>query len=192
ALAEPSLVPQTVAAVFDLRELADQPIAAVLTATLRERNLLLVLDNCEHLLDACAQLVDALLRACPELRVLTTSREPLGITGEIAWRVPSLDVPDPDNLPRFDQLEQNPAVRLFVERATAVHSHFMLTERNAAVVAQVCQRLDGIPLALELAAARIEALSVQQVADRLDQRFRLLTGGSRTALPRQQTLHATL
>jgi predicted ATPase/DNA-binding CsgD family transcriptional regulator len=192
ALADAALVPQTVAAVFDLRELPGQAVANALATSLRGRNLLLVLDNCEHLLDACARLVDGLLRACPELRVLVTSREALGITGEIAWRVPSLPVPDPQHLPPFTQLGQSPAVRLFVERAAAVQPQFALSERNAAMVAQVCQRLDGIPLALELAAARIEALSVEQLAARLDQRFRLLTGGSRTALPRQQTLHATL
>src|SRR5206468_2199844 len=121
-----------------------------------------------------------------------TSREALGITGEIAWRVPSLPAPDPEELPQLAELEQNPAVRMFVERAAAVQPQFALIERNAAAVAQVCQRLDGIPLALELAAARIEALTAEQLAARLDQRFRLLTGGSRVALPRQQTLHATL
>jgi predicted ATPase/DNA-binding CsgD family transcriptional regulator len=192
SLADTALVPQTVAAVFDMREVSGQPVATALAAALCGRRLLLVLDNCEHLLDGCAQLVDTLLRACPELRVLATSREALGITGEIAWRVPSLPVPDAHELPPFAELEQNPAVRLFVERAAAVQPHFVLTERNAPVVAQVCKRLDGIPLALELAAARIEALTPDQVAARLNQRFRLLTGGSRTALPRQQTLHATL
>ena len=192
ALADPALVPQTVAAVFNMREMPAQPIATALATALRGRSLLLVLDNCEHLLDACARLVDALLRACPELQVLATSREALGITGEMAWRVPSLPVPDPDELPPLAELEQNPAVRLFVERAAAVQPEFALIARNAAAVAQVCQRLDGIPLALELAAARIEALTVEQLAARLDQRFRLLTGGSRAALPRQQTLRATL
>jgi len=192
ALADPALVPQTVAAVFNMRETPGQPIAGALARALRGRSLLLVLDNCEHVLDACAQLMDALLRACPNLRVLATSREALGITGEIGWRVPSLAVPDPQHLPTFAELEQNPAIRLFVERATAVQPRFLLTERNAPAVAQVCQRLDGIPLALELAAARIEALSVDQLAARLDQRFHVLTGGSRTALPRQHTLLATL
>jgi non-specific serine/threonine protein kinase len=192
ALADAALVPQTVAAVFDLRELLGQPIADALATSLQRRSLLLVLDNCEHLLDACAHLVDGLLRTCPELRVLATSREALGITGEIAWRVPSLPVPDPHQHWPLAELERNPAVRLFVERAAAVQPQFRLSERTATAVAQVCQRLDGIPLALELAAARVEALTVDQVAARLDQRFRLLTSGSRTALPRQQTLHATL
>jgi predicted ATPase/DNA-binding CsgD family transcriptional regulator/Tfp pilus assembly protein PilF len=192
ALTEAALVPQSAAAVFGTRETPAEPIATALATTLRGQSLLLVLDNCEHLLDACAQLVDALLRACPELRVLATSREPLGITGELAWRVPSLPVPDPQQLLPFAQLEQNPAIRLFVERAAAVQPHFKLTARNACAVAQVCQRLDGIPLALELAAVRIQALTVDQLSARLDQGFRLFTGGSRTALPRQQTLRATL
>jgi len=192
SLADGALVPQTVAALFNLRETLDQPIASSLAGALRERSLLLLLDNCEHLLDGCAQLVDRLLRACPELRVLATSREALGITGEIAWRVPSLPVPDPRQLPPFAELQHNPAVRLFVERASAVQPHFALTARNASAIAHVCQRLDGIPLALELAAVRIQALTVDQLAARLDQRFRLFTGGSRTALPRQQTLRATL
>ena len=192
ALADAALVPQTVAAVFNMRETPAQPIATALAKELRGRSLLLVLDNCEHLVDASAQLVDALLRACPDLRVLATSREALGLTGEIGWRVPSLPVPDPKRLPPFAELQHNPAVRLFVERGAALRSQFKLTERDAAAVAQVCQRLDGIPLALELAAAWIEALTVDQLAARLDQRFLLLTAGSRTALPRQQTLRATL
>ena len=169
------------------------PSSMHLPSALRERRLLLVLDNCEHLLDACARLVDALLRACPDLRVLATSREALGLTGEIAWRVPSLPVPDPRQLPPLAELRQNPAIRLFLSNGPwRCSREFVLTERNAPAVAQVCQRLDGIPLALELAAARIEALTVEQLAARLDQRFRLLTGGSRTALPRQQTLRATV
>jgi predicted ATPase len=192
ALTDPALVPQTVAAVFGMREAPHVPIATALATSLQARRLLLVIDNCEHLLDACARLADALLRACPELRVLATSREALGITGELAWRVPSLPVPAPSELPPFAELQQNPAVRLFVERAAAIQPRFVLTEQNAQTVVQVCQRLDGIPLALELAAVRIEALTVDQLAARLDQRFRLLTGGSRTALPRQQTLRATL
>jgi predicted ATPase len=191
-LADGALVPQTVAAVFDMRELPSQPIATALASTLRRRSLLLVLDNCEHLLDSCAQLADALLRACSELRILATSREVLGISGEIAWRVPSLPVPDPQRLPPLTELAHNPAIRLFVERASAVQPRFALTERNAPPIANVCQQLDGIPLALELAAARLEGLTLEQVAARLDQRFRLLTSGSRVALPRQQTLRATL
>jgi non-specific serine/threonine protein kinase len=191
-LADPSLVPQTVAAALDLRETGEQSITSTLGTALRARHLLLVLDNCEHLLDACTQLVDALLRACPDVQVLATSREPLGLTGEVAWRVPSLPVPDLQQLPPLAELQHQPAVQLFVERAAAALPQFGLSPANAPVVAQVCQRLDGIPLALELAAARVQALAVGDLAARLDQRFRLLTGGSQAALPRQQTLRATL
>jgi predicted ATPase/DNA-binding CsgD family transcriptional regulator/DNA-binding XRE family transcriptional regulator len=191
-LVDATLVPQTVAAVLNMRETPGQPIAGALVTALRERSLLLVLDNCEHVLDTCAQLVDALLHACPGLRVLATSREALRLTGEIAWRVPSLPVPDPHQLHPLAEIQQNAAIRLFVERAVAVQPDFVLTERNASAVIQVCQRLDGIPLALELAAAWIEALTVDQLTARLDQRFRLLTGGSRAALPRQQTLRAAV
>jgi predicted ATPase/DNA-binding CsgD family transcriptional regulator/Tfp pilus assembly protein PilF/DNA-binding XRE family transcriptional regulator len=191
-LVDAALVPHTVAAVLNMRETPGHSIADALATALRPRRLLLVLDNCEHVLDACAQLADRLLRGCPELRILATSREALGLTGEIAWRVPSLPSPDPLHLPPFAELEQNAAVRLFVERAVAVQPQYVLTERNAPMVAQVCQRLDGIPLALELAAARVDGLTVDQLAARLNQRFRLLTGGSRTALPRQQTLRAAV
>jgi non-specific serine/threonine protein kinase len=152
--------------------------------------LLLVLDNCEHLLDACAVLVHALLSACPRLQVLATSREPLSIDGEVVWRVPSLQVPEPTAA--TEAVAVNPSVQLFVERATAVQSRFVLNERNAAAVAQICRRLDGIPLAVELAAARSDVLTAERLAERLDRRFQLLTGGSRMALPRQQTLSATL
>jgi non-specific serine/threonine protein kinase len=191
-LAEPDLVAHSVATAVGVREVAGQPIVEALTVALRQRRLLLVLDNCEHVLDACAELVHAVLRTCSDVQVLATSREPLGIPGEVAWRVPSLPTPDPRRLPNLAVLEQNPAVCLFIERARAGERSFILTERNALAVAQVCRRLDGIPLALELAAARVRALTVEQLASRLDQRFRLLTGGSRTALPRQQTLQATL
>jgi hypothetical protein len=191
-LADPALVQQSVAAVVGVRDAAGQSTVSAIAARLRGRRVLLVLDNCEHLLDACAQLVDALLRACPDVQVLGTSREALGLTGEVAWRVPSLPVPDPQHLPPLPELQNNPAVQLFVERAASSQPHFVLTERNAHAVAQICQRLDGIPLALELGAARLEALTAEQLAARLDERFRLLTGGSRAALPRQQTLRATM
>src|SRR6266851_3899331 len=186
----PAAVAPRVAGALGIREIAEQPLSLTLVNALRHRRMLLVLDNCEHLLDACAALVDALLRACPELRILATSREPIGIVGEVAWRVPSLAVPEATAT--VEQLSSSPSVHLFVERATAVQPRFALTAVNAGAVAQICQRLDGIPLALELAAARIDSLTPEQIALRLDQRFRLLTGGSRSALPRQQTLMATL
>lgn len=159
---------------------------------LQPKQLLLVLDNCEHLVEACAQFIEVLLRTCPKLRILTTSRELLGITGETAWRVPPLSLPDPNHLPPIESLTQYEAIRLFWERAAVVSPGFALTSQNAPAITQICQRLDGIPLAIELAAARVKVLSVEQIAARLDDRFRLLTGGSRTALRRQQTLQATI
>jgi predicted ATPase/DNA-binding XRE family transcriptional regulator len=191
-LFDSAVVAQRVAAVVRVRETAEQPLVTTLANALRHRNTLLVLDNCEHLLDACSQLVDSLLRACPEVRVLATSREPIGIGGEAVWRVPSLALPEADSATTPEQLLLNPAMQLFVQRASAAQPRFALTARNAAAVAQICRRLDGIPLGLELAAARVEALTAEQIALRLDQRFRLLNLGSRAALPRQQTLAATL
>jgi predicted ATPase len=151
-----------------------------------------VLDNCEHLVLACADLANAILRACPGVRILATSREALGITGELAWRVPSLTVAPVQAGLSPDELSGYEAVRLFVDRAAAVEPSFQLRAGNASAITQVCRRLDGIPLAIELAARRVTALSVEQIAERLDERFRLLTGGSRAALPRQQTLAATV
>jgi len=160
---------------------------------LRAKAALLILDNCEHLIDACAKFADAILRAAPKLKILATSRETLSIAGETVYRVPSLSLP-PIQLPtaNFQSLSQYESVRLFIDRALAVQTDFIVTNANAPAVAQICYRLDGIPLAIELAAARIKMLSVEQVAERLDDRFRLLTGGSRTALPRQQTLRALI
>jgi predicted ATPase/DNA-binding XRE family transcriptional regulator len=191
-LANPDLVSLSIAAAVGVRETAETPATSAIVQALRPRHLLLLLDNCEHLLDPCAKLVDELLRSCPEIRVLATSREPLGVTGEAIWRVPSLELPDARVPSNINALMHNPCVRLFVERAQAVQPRFALGPRNAAAVVQICRRLDGIPLALELAAARIDTVTPEQVATRLDQRFRLLTGGARTALPRQQTLVATL
>jgi non-specific serine/threonine protein kinase len=191
-VADPTLVPHVVATAVGVREAAGQTITDALTTALRKRNLLLVLDNCEHLLEACARQVVDLVRSCADLHVLATSREALGLTGEVAWRVPSLSVPAANQQYTLEELGAGPAVQLFVERAVAIQPRFRLTERNASAVAQICRRLDGIPLALELAAARVHALTAEQIAARLDQRFRLLTGGSRAALPRQQTLRATL
>jgi predicted ATPase/DNA-binding NarL/FixJ family response regulator len=196
ALADPTLVPWSLAATLGVREDPGRPLYATLVDWLRARHTLLILDNCEHLLAACATLVEGLLRACPGLAVLATSREPLGIAGETAWRVTSLTLPGedqpaaPDALP--SSLLHSEAVRLFVERALAAWPDFALTAANAAPVVRVCRRLDGIPLALELAAVRVRALTVEQIADHLDDRFRLLIGGSRVALPRQQTLRAAV
>ncbi|MGE5264154.1 MAG: ATP-binding protein, partial [Acidobacteriota bacterium] len=158
---------------------------------LHAKRLLLVLDNCEHLIQACARLVERLLSACPGLKILATSREPLGITGETVWHVPSLTLPTRMQQPP-KELSSSEAVRLWVDRARAVQPGFEMTEQNASAVALICRRLDGIPLAIELAAARLRALSVEQIAARLDDRFQLLTIGSRTALPRHQTLRALI
>jgi non-specific serine/threonine protein kinase len=189
-LADPALLPQAVATALGVREQPGEPLVATLTAYLAPRRSLLVLDNCEHLIDACAHLAEQLLTHCPELRILATSREALGVPGEVPYRVPSLTVADQTG--DAASVAASEAAQLFAARAQSVRPGFALTDVNAATVAQVCARLDGIPLALELAAARLRALPLEQLAARLDDRFRLLTGGSRTALPRQQTLQATI
>ena len=189
---DPALVPQTLLTTFSLREDRHRSVLDVLIDYLRAKTLLLVLDNCEHLIEACAQISDALLQGCPKLRILASSREALGITGEVAYRVPSLNTPNPENLPSLDELHKADSIRLFVDRAATAKPGFMLTNVNAFSLAQICYRLDGIPLAIELAASRVKVLSPEQIAARLDDRFRLLTGGSRTALPRQQTLRAMI
>src|SRR5215204_578013 len=191
-LADPSLVAQAVGSTLGVREQPGRSLTEMLSGYLGSKKVLLVLDNCEHLIEACAELAEALLRFCPGLRVLATSREALGITGEVAWPVPSLSLPDLRRMPDIGSLPEYESARLFVERAVAVRPDFVLTEQNAAVVAQVCYRLDGIPLAIELAAARTRVLSVEEVADRLDDCFRVLSAGGRTARPRQHTLHATM
>ncbi len=191
-VADPALVAQALATTLGVREEAGRPVESTVVDHLRSKRALLVLDNCEHLIDACARLADALLRACPDVKILASSREPLGLTGEVAFRVPPLSVPDPRQVPPLAALTEYEAVRLFVDRAAAAKPDFTLTEASAAPLAQVCQRLDGIPLAIELAAARVRTLSVPQIAAHLDERFRLLTGGSRTALPRHQTLRGLI
>ena len=191
-LSDPSLVPQTVSQALGVREVPGYSFTEMVSKHLEPKETLLVLDNCEHLLAACAVLADALLRACPDLRILATSRQALGITGETAWIVPSLSLPDHLDLQALEDLESYDAIRLFVERAKSVVSGFEVTDVNAPTLARLCQRLDGMPLAIELAAARTRVLPVEQIAERLDDRFGLLTGGSRTALPRQQTLLATM
>jgi non-specific serine/threonine protein kinase len=190
ALTDPGVVPGAVAHVLGVPETAGQPLPVTLLAALRDRRLLLVLDNCEHVLDACTRLADDLLRACPGLRLLATSREALGIAGEVSWRVPSLAAPPPGA--PAEAVAASAAGRLFVERARAAQPDFRLTGDNAAAVAEICWRLDGIPLALELAAARARTLPVEQIAARLDDRFRLLTGGGRAAAARHRTLRAAI
>ena len=191
-LGDPTLLTQTVAATLGLQEEQGRATLDVLTDYLRAKTLLLILDNCEHLIESCAQLADGLLRAAPGLKVLATSREALGITGETAFRVPSLELPDALDAQDLERIAANECVRLFVDRASAADPRFHLTEKNAWAVSQICLRLDGIPLAIELAAARIKVFTPDQIAARLDDRFRLLTGGSRTALERHQTLLALI
>ena len=190
-LSDPALVPQTAAMTIGVRE-EHRPIVQTLLDYLKPRSLLLVLDNCEHVLSASAELVQALLQGCPALRVLATSQEALGISGETVYRVPSLSMPDPASLPPLEQLTEFESISLFVERAAASRPGFTLTPANAAAVAQICARLDGIPLAIELAAARVKVLSVDEIAARLTDRFKLLTLGTRTAPHRHQTLRAAL
>lgn len=191
-ITDADLIPEPLLAIFNLRGDPHRPAADILRDQLRDRSMLLLLDNCEHLVDGCARITQALLSACPKLRVLATSREPLNIAGEFDYHVPSMNTPDPAHLPGLDELARADSVQLFLQRAAAVKTAFQLTASNAPFVAQICFRLDGIPLAIELAASRTKALSPEQIASRLDDRFRLLTGGSRTALPRQQTLRATI
>ena len=190
-LADPSLVPQTVAAVVGVRG-GERPVLETLIESLRDKTILLILDNCEHLIDACASLAEALLGTCPNLRILASSREAMGIPGESNFRVPPLTLPDQHQPAITETHHEFESLRLFVERATAVLPDFAFTDQNAPVIAEVCTRLDGIPLAIELAAARVSVLRVEQIAARLSDRFQLLTSGSRTALPHSQTLKTAM
>jgi predicted ATPase/class 3 adenylate cyclase len=199
ALADPALVPEAVATALAARPEPGRALTQTLVEALQPRQLLLILDNCEHLLAACACLVHTLLQTCPHLRVLATSRERLNIPGEQTYRVPSLTTPDPNERPAtlvgpelVAAMTQFEAVQMFIDRAALVEPGFSLTGKNAAAVAQVCHRLDGIPLAIELAVARLKVLSVEQMAPRLNDIFRLLPVGSPAALPRQQTLRALI
>ena len=196
-LLDPALVVTTVASALGVREDAERAAGDSLVDFLRTKQLLLVLDNCEHLVAACAQLTERLLRAAPALRVLASSREALAIPGETTFAVPSLSMPDFHGRPPTGPgiaagIGEFEAVRLFVERAAALQPAFVLNDQNAVTIARICSRLDGIPLAIELAAARTKMLAPDQILRRLDDRFRLLTNGGRTALPRQQTLTATI
>jgi predicted ATPase/class 3 adenylate cyclase len=191
-LNDPARVLPEVAATLGVQEEPARPLLDSLTAFLKSRRLLLVLDNCEHLLEGAARTAAPLLRSCAHLTILTTSRAPLGITGEVSYRVPSLSLPDVNDIPPVERLTQYEAVQLFVDRARFSQPTFALSSGNAPAVARICHHLDGIPLALELAAARVRSLPVDEIHDRLDNRFRLLSGGNRTALPRQQTLRALI
>jgi predicted ATPase/class 3 adenylate cyclase len=197
AVDDPALVNETVAAALAIRQEVGRPLVQTMSDFLRSKQLLVILDNCEHVVAACAHLAETLLRTCPHLRILASSREPLGIAGETAWPLPPLSLPDhwrelapgPSAMERLSSFE---AVRLFIDRATIARPAFQLTDDNIHTVAQICWRLDGIPLAIELAAARIRVLTLQQIMERMDDRFHLLTTGTRTAAPRQQTLRALI
>jgi len=186
------LTARAVASALQIAVNPQDEFATALLQHLQPRHQLLIIDNCEHVIDACAELVGTLLRHCPRLQILATSRESLKIPGETVWLTPLLSVPRRGTMPPFEQLLTYPGIRLWVERARAAVPEFSLTPQNASVVVQVCQRLDGMPLAIELAAARVKMLSVEQIAARLDDRFRLLKADSRTVLPRNQTLRATI
>jgi non-specific serine/threonine protein kinase len=192
ALADPALVPHAVAQVLGLREQAGKHLTQTIAEYLASRHLLMVLDNAEHVLEAGAQLADAVLRASAKLNILVTSRERLGIVGELTYRVPSLSAPGPEQKAAPEQISAYESARLFIERAQLQQPQFVVTAENATALASICHRLDGIPLAIELAAARARSMPVEEVSRRLDQRFDLLTGGSRTALPRHQTLRSLI
>lgn len=191
-LNDPAVVPEAVAMTFGLPDDPSKPVLEWVTEHLQDKRLLIVLDNCEHLIEACAVLVDVLLRRCSDIVVLATSREGLGIGGETAYRVPSLSLPDPKERHTLESLSHFESVRLFIDRATQADTGFTVTNENAPALASICHRLDGIPLAIELAAARLRTLSVEEINNKLDHRFRLLVSGNRTALPRQQTLRSLI
>jgi non-specific serine/threonine protein kinase len=192
SLTAPDLIPQTILSAIGISEQPNKTPLEILKKYLHEKKVLIVLDNCEHLVEASTKVIDALLNAAPELKILASSREVLGVKGELLYPVPSLSLPDIKHLPVIEQFSQYEAVRLFVDRAALVSPHFEVNKENAPAIAQICSRLDGIPLALELAAARVKMLSVDQISKRLNDRFCLLTNGARTALPRQQTLRALI
>ena len=189
-LTDGTLIPSSLASLFHVREADNRSLMEALIHALRPRRALIIFDNCEHLVEPAAQLIDTILRNCPHIRIIATSRQGLGIAGEVVHRVASLALPQESSNLRAEEALRYGAIALFVERAIAATESFRLTDRNAPVVARLCRRLDGIALAIELAAPRLKALSVEQLEAKLDERFRILTGGSRTALPRQQTMKA--
>jgi predicted ATPase/transcriptional regulator with XRE-family HTH domain len=196
-LADPTLVTQTLATALAIRSGGGLPQLETLVEFMRDRRLLLLLDNCEQLLPACAELTETLLRACPYLEVIATSRQPLGVAGEVIWRVPPLALPAPtarvvDVGAENAELAAADSVQLFVQRAQLQRPEFAPTPDDTSIIAEICRRLDGMPLAIELAAARVNVLSVRQIAARLQDRFPLLTSAGRTAVPRQQTLRAAM
>ncbi|MEO6989951.1 MAG: adenylate/guanylate cyclase domain-containing protein [Candidatus Baltobacteraceae bacterium] len=191
-LTQPTFVAAAVAQALGLQESPTRPLLETVLQYLRAKRMVLVFDNCEHVIDEARNVAAAIVRSCAEIRILATSREALNVPGERVYRIPSLTLPPQGVTPSVEEALEYGAVRLFVERARATNARFALTPANVPFVVVVCRRLDGIPLALELAAARVRTLPPQQLAQRLDERFRLLTGGDRTALPRQQTMRALI
>ncbi len=191
-LSDPALAASVIAATLGVIDNSDRPTLDALVDYLRGRQLLLLLDNCEHLIETMARLIETLVHHCPDLHILATSRERLNIDGEAVWLVPPLALPPPSEQPLIGELAGHDSIRLFVERATAALPSFRLSEENAAAVVYLCRQLDGIPMALELAAARVRLLRVEEIVARLDDRFRLLAGSNRTAPPRHQTLRALI
>ena len=191
-ITDPALVSSVIANVLGVNESDGHRVDEPILQRLKVKRLLLIIDNCEHVIEAVAALADAVCHSCPNVRMLTTSRQALGIGGEAVYWLPSLAVPEPNSSLRADDAAQYGAIALFVDRATFADMRFALTDDNAPIVAEICRRLDGIPLAIELAAARVKVLSIPNLAHRLNERFRILTGGSRTALPRQKTLSALI
>ncbi|HKG53614.1 MAG TPA: NB-ARC domain-containing protein, partial [Anaerolineales bacterium] len=191
SLSDPALVASTVAATFDIRDgSSDQPLIERLIYSLRKKTVLLILDNCEHLLDACAQLITTLLSNCPNLKVLVTSREILNMEGEVIYDLQTLSLPED----RFslETITKYEAIQLFIERAALTLSSFRLKNENAQIIVNICRRVDGIPLAIEMAAARVDILSVDEILRQLNHCFGLLVGKSRSALPRHQTMRASM
>src|SRR6266508_2190413 len=191
-LSDENLIPQEIAQSLNIREISNEPLIETLKTYLKSKDVLLIIDNCEHLIRACAQYAEQLLAACPKIKILATSIEALGLFNETTWQVPSLPLPEMQESLSLKELQKFASIELFNERASNAKSGFVLNEKNARSVAQICQRLDGIPLAIELAAARVKVLSVDEIAARLDDSFSLLTAGSRTAILRHQTLRATI
>ena len=191
-MSDAAFIPQAVLSTLAISEQRGRPLIETLVDRLRPKTLLLVLDNCEHLLVACAELVDRLLRAAPSVQILTTSRESLGIAGEVIFRVPPLSLPEEESALSSEMLMRYEATRLFVDRALCVQPGFQPNSVDARIMIQICTRLDGLPLAIELAAAQVKMLSVAQIFDRLNDRFALLTRGNKAALPRHRTLRAAI
>ena len=192
SLNNPSLVPQAVASILGISSHSNRPLVEHLQDVLRPKTMLILFDNCEHLLGACVQLADVLLRHCPYLKILATSREALGVPGEVLYNLPPLPFPDSSRVESVKKLNEYPSSRLFVERARLVREHFSITKENAPFIRDICRQLDGLPLAIELAASRVNLFSVDQIATRLKQSFHLLTRGSKTTLARHKTMQASI